>query len=32
MGDSMMEYIEDKQRADSKLFNLQMFKATREAL
>lgn len=31
-GDSIMDYVEDKQRADSKLFNLQLFKATREAL
>lgn len=31
-GDSIMDYVEDKQRADSKLFNLQLHKATREAL
>lgn len=31
-GDSIMDYVEDKQRADSKLFNLQLEKATREAL
>jgi len=31
-GDSVMDYVEDKQRADSKLFNLQVLKATQEAL
>lgn len=31
-GDSIMDYVEDKQRADSKIFNLQLDKATREAL
>lgn len=31
-GDSIMDYVEDKQRAESKLFNLQLIKATREAL
>ena len=31
-GDSVMDYVEDKQRADSKLFNLQLIKATQEAL
>jgi len=31
-GDSIMDFTEDKQRADSKLFNLQLMKATREAL
>ena len=31
-GDSIMDYVEDKQRADSKLFNLQLIKATQEAL
>lgn len=30
--DSVMDYVEDKQRADSKLFNLQLIKATQEAL
>lgn len=31
-GDSLMDYVEDKQRASSKLFNLQLIKATKEAL
>jgi len=31
-GDSVMDYVEDKQRASSKLFNLQLIKATKEAL
>ncbi len=30
--DSVMDYVEDKQRASSKLFNLQLIKATKEAL
>jgi hypothetical protein len=32
MGYSVMDYVEDKQRASSKLFNLQLIKATKEAL
>lgn len=31
-GESIMDLVEDKQRADSKLFNLQLIKATQEAL
>ena len=31
-GYSVMDYVEDKQRASSKLFNLQLIKATKEAL
>lgn len=31
-GESVMDLVEDKQRASSKLFNLQLIKATKEAL